>query len=138
MVGFAQVLAAVALVGVLVWVFVGVALRLGGWVALTSGLVVAVAGGGAARVWSGVAVAAAGALLWLAGQAHFAARHRFHASPLARRLFRARPLRAVDPALRWHGTRRRTEPATNAAITAPADPGASVSGWASAPRRRRG
>jgi hypothetical protein len=90
MVGFAQVFAAAAIVGVLVWVFAGVALRLGGWVAVTSGLVVALAGGTAARVWTGVAVAAAGALLWLAGQAHFRTRHRFHASPLARRLFRAR------------------------------------------------
>ena len=106
MVGFAQVLAAVALIGVVVWVFAEVALRLGGWVALASGLVVAVTGGGAARAWGGVAVAAAGVLVWLAGQAHFVIRHGFHASPLTRRLFRIRPLRAVDPAVRWHATRR--------------------------------
>lgn len=135
MVGFAQVLAAVALVGVLVRMFAGVALRLGGWVAMTSGLIVSVAGGNIARVWTGVAVAATGALLWLAGQAHFAARHRFHASPLARRLFRTRPLRAVEPAVRWRGTRRPAEPATD--VPAPADLDASVSGWRSAPRSRR-
>lgn len=47
---------------------------------MASGLVVAVTSGGAARAWAGVAVAAAGALLWLAGQAHFTTRHGFHAS----------------------------------------------------------
>jgi len=117
MVGFAQVLAAVALVGVLAWVFAGAALRLCGWVAMTSGLVVAVTSGGAARAWAGVAVAAAGALLWLAGQAHFATRHGFHASPLARRLFLTRPLRTVDPAVRWRASRRPVDPAADVAVT---------------------
>jgi hypothetical protein len=136
MVGFAQVLAAVAIVGVLVWLFAGVALRLGGWVAMTSGLIVAVAGGETAQAWSGVGIAAAGALLWLAGQAHFATRHGFHASPLARRLFRIRPLRFVDPTVRWHGVRRTADPA-DAVVTAPVDLSGFVSGWPSAPRRRR-
>ena len=101
MVGLAQVIAAAGLVGIVVWVFGGVVLRVGGWVALTGGLVVVATSGGTGRAWVGLGVAAAGVGAWLVGQLHFTVRHRFHASPLARRLLRARLFRRADP-----GTKR--------------------------------
>lgn len=75
------------LVGV-AWIFGGVALRVGGYVAVAVGLTVLAAG---ARMWFGVALAAAGVVAWGFGHAHFRARHGFWSSPLARLLASRRP-----------------------------------------------
>lgn len=75
------------LVGV-VWIFGGVALRVGGLLAVAVGLVVLAAG---ARMWFGVALAATGVVAWGLGHAHFRARHGFWSSPLARLLASRHP-----------------------------------------------
>lgn len=137
MVGLAQVLVAAALVAMLVWVFGGLALRLGGWIALASGLVTAMTAGGAIRAWEGVGVAAAGGLVWLAGQAHFATRHQFYASLLARRLFGTRLFRRVDPTASRRTTRPVTRLGTEGQLTPPAGATAPGGEWPSTPQRRR-
>ena len=86
-----------ALAALLGWLLGGVVLRLGGLLIAVAGLVGLAISGDVA----GVLVFAIGAVLWLAGQWHYALRHQEYKSPLARHLFcRCLPA-ALDPTRLW-------------------------------------
>lgn len=84
------------LIALAAWTIGGLLLRTGG-LALTIGGAILLTAGNTA----GAIVLAAGAALWLCGQLHYATRHHYHRSSLARRLFTQTPLRRVDPAKGW-------------------------------------
>ena len=86
--GVVQGFAVLALLVGVVWIFGGVALRVGGLLAVAVGLVVLAAG---AHMWFAAALTAGGVIAWALGHAHFRVRHGFWSSPLARRLARHRP-----------------------------------------------
>lgn len=86
-----------ALAALLGWIFGGIALRLGGLLIALAGLVGLAMSGDAA----GVLAFAIGALLWLAGQWHYALRHQEYKSPLARHLFCRWLPAALDPTRLW-------------------------------------
>lgn len=87
----------VALAALLGWILGGIVLRLGGLLIAVAGLAGLAISGDVA----GVLTFAIGALLWLAGQWHYALRHQEYKSPLARHLF-CRWLPAIlDPTRRW-------------------------------------
>ena len=88
----AATLGTVAIALALAWALGGLALRAGGALVFWVGLIGLAATGDP----QAIIVALAGALVWLAGQAHFALRHGAAKSPLARAL-----LAALAALVRW-------------------------------------
>lgn len=86
-------LAVTALVG---WTIGGLLLRMLGGLTVISGLLLASIGHPA-----GVAAAALGAGVWLAGQYVYGLRHHAYRSPLARRLYARTPLARLDATRGW-------------------------------------
>jgi hypothetical protein len=94
--GLATTLALIALIALGAWLIGSLVLRIGGALIVIAGLV-----GAAQGEASGLLVAAIGVVVWLAGHWLYAYRHHVYRSPLARRLFLSRPLRALDPTRGW-------------------------------------
>lgn len=90
-------IALLVLSSILLWLFAGLALRLAGLLLFFAGLLQLVQG---ADVDDGLLAVAAGGLLWLLGQIHFAVRHHDFKSPLARQLF-ARLPSSMNPCRLW-------------------------------------
>ncbi len=86
-----------ALAALLVWILGGIVLRLGGLLVAMAGLAGLAISGDVA----GVLVFVIGAVLWLAGQWHYALRHQEYKSPLARHLFCRWLPGALDPTRLW-------------------------------------
>lgn len=87
-----------AIIGIGLWLFGGVVLRVGGAVSLTVGLLLAADTGSA----SAALITALGTLAWLAGHWLFAVRnHHYSRSPLARRVFLVAMPRRLDPTRGW-------------------------------------
>jgi hypothetical protein len=76
-----------------IWLIGGPALRVGGAVSVTTGLLLAADTGSVAAVF----IAAFGGPAWLAGHWLFAARNHYYRSPLARRVFLVTMPRRLDP-----------------------------------------
>lgn len=82
---------------VLLWVLVGLALRLFGLLLFFAGLLQIGLG---TNIGDGILAAAAGGLLWLLGHWHFALRHQEFKSPMARHLFARLPA-SLNPVRSW-------------------------------------
>ncbi|HEU5105193.1 MAG TPA: hypothetical protein VFU11_05085 [Solirubrobacterales bacterium] len=93
----ATTVALVLLSSILLWLFAGMALRFVGLLLFFAGLLQVGLG---ATVGNGLLAAAAGGLLWLLGQFHFALRHHDFKSPLARHLFARLPA-SLNPCRGW-------------------------------------
>jgi hypothetical protein len=92
-----RIVAWASIIGIGIWLVGGPALRVGGAVSLTVGLVLAAETGSIA---AGL-IAPLGGLAWLAGHWLFAARNHYYRSPLARRIFLVAMPRRLDPTRGW-------------------------------------
>jgi hypothetical protein len=90
-------LAIAVFVALAAWCFGGLALRVGGVMLFAGALLTTVETGSP----TGVVFASFGGLAWLGGHWLYAVRHRFFASPLARRIFVQVLPRRLDPTRRW-------------------------------------
>lgn len=89
---------ALVLVGLLAaFVFGGIILRTIGWLLILAGLIAGVTTG---NLWALILPLAAGAMLWLAGQYHFAVRHHYYRSAVAATVLRRLPTR-IEPTHNW-------------------------------------
>jgi predicted membrane channel-forming protein YqfA (hemolysin III family) len=88
-------IALLAIIGI--WLFGGVALRVGGVVFIFVGLISLVTLADPAALLMVVI----GAVMWLAGHWHFALRHHEYKSPLAQRIFLQVLPPRYDPTLNW-------------------------------------
>jgi hypothetical protein len=86
-----------AIIGIGLWLFGGVVLRVGGAASLTIGLLLAADTGST----SAALIVVPGALAWLAGHWLFAVRNHHYRSPLARRIFLVTMPRRLDPTRGW-------------------------------------
>lgn len=86
-----------AIIGIGLWLFGGVVLRVGGAASVMIGLLLAVDTGSV----SAALIAVLGALAWIAGHWLFAVRNHYYRSPLARRVFLVAMQRRLDPTRGW-------------------------------------
>jgi hypothetical protein len=97
MTGLLSLLAKGVLVALGFWLLGGIVLRVGGILLVAGGLLSTAA----TNSPSAALLTVLGGLAWLAGQWHYAARHHYFSSPLARRVFLEALPRQLDPTRRW-------------------------------------